>query len=205
MSSSTDHFAVLGVSETATAEDIKAAYFRLAKEYHPDANKAPGAAERFRLIAASYEVLKDNEKRANYLMEKNGVATGEEWLRRDGRRRNNYSDVSGDFNRASEKMKAEHRMKFKFMGMFERLIHPRTLFVLVPTGVFTYWVLTSTFAAIKVDYSSAKPTAPTVAAWKNAKTNRWEEPAPWDPDYKAYIATTPLQQVDRTIVHAARR
>ena len=201
MSSSTDHYAVLGLSEKASAEDIKAAYFRLAKEYHPDANKAPGAAERFRLIAASYEVLKDNEKRANYLLEKNGVATGEEWHRRDGRRRANYSDVRGDFDRASEKMRAENRMKFKMMGMFERLIHPRTLFVLVPTGVFSYWVLTSTFAAMKVDH--AVPSVPTVAAWKNGKTNRWEEPAPWDPDYKSYIATTPLQQVDRTIVHAA--
>lgn len=188
----TDHFSVLGLKDNATGDEIKAAYFKLAKEYHPDANKKPGATERFRLIAASYEVLSKEDTRANYLLEKNGVA-GEEWNRV---RRRNHNDVSGDFDRASQKMKANNRTAFKLMGMFESFIRPRTLFVLIPTGIFTYWVLNSAFK----DKQEEKQL---VAAWKNATTNRWEEPAPWDPEYKKYIATTPLQQVDRSLVSSS--
>jgi DnaJ-class molecular chaperone len=191
-----DHYSVLGLTDRATADEIKAAYFKLAKEHHPDANKNPGSAERFRLIAASYEVLKNDETRAQYLIEKNGVAMGEEWNRA---RRNNYNDVRGDFDRASEKMKANNRTAFKLMGMFESFIHPRTLFVLIPTGMFTYWVFSSAFKDNQGDVKGGQG-GQMVAAWKNAKTNRWEEPAPWDPEYKKYIATTPLQQIDRSLV-----
>ena len=193
-----DHYSVLGLKDNATGEEIKAAYFKLAKAYHPDANKNPGAAERFRLIAASYEVLKNEDTRAKYLLERNGVAMDAEWNRA---RRTNYTDVRGDFDRASEKMKANNRTAFKLMGLFESFIHPRTLFVLVPTGMFTYWVFSSAFKDSSNSHQGGLVKGgATVAAWMNAKTNRWEEPAPWDPEYKKYIATTPLQQVDRSLV-----
>jgi len=56
----------LGVSENATESEIKKAYRKLARQYHPDVNKSPEAEEKFKEINAAYEVLSDKEKKAQY-------------------------------------------------------------------------------------------------------------------------------------------
>lgn len=61
-----DYYEILGVSKTADADELKSAYRRLAKKYHPDLNKTPEAAEKFKEINEAYEVLGDDKKRANY-------------------------------------------------------------------------------------------------------------------------------------------
>lgn len=61
-----DYYEILGVPRTASAEDLKSAFRRLARQYHPDVNKEPGAEEKFKEINEAYAVLSDPEKRAAY-------------------------------------------------------------------------------------------------------------------------------------------
>jgi len=66
MSAKRDYYEILGVNRSAGDAEIKRAYHRLAREYHPDLNKDPGAEERFKEINQAYEVLADRRKRAEY-------------------------------------------------------------------------------------------------------------------------------------------
>lgn len=61
-----DYYKILGVTRTATAEDIKKSYRRMARKYHPDVSKEKDAEQKFKELQEAYEVLKDPEKRAAY-------------------------------------------------------------------------------------------------------------------------------------------
>jgi curved DNA-binding protein len=61
-----DYYETLGVSRDASEEDIRRAYRKLARQYHPDVNKEEGAEDRFKELSEAYEVLRDPEKRERY-------------------------------------------------------------------------------------------------------------------------------------------
>ena len=61
-----DYYSILGVKDDASAEEIKSAYKKLARKYHPDVSSEPEAQEKFKNIGEAYDVLKSKEKRAEY-------------------------------------------------------------------------------------------------------------------------------------------
>jgi curved DNA-binding protein len=61
-----DFYEALGVARNATADEIQRSYRKLARTYHPDVNKDPGAEERFKEVSEAYDVLSDPETRQRY-------------------------------------------------------------------------------------------------------------------------------------------
>lgn len=61
-----DYYEVLGVGKDASPEDIKKAYRKLARQYHPDVNKEADAEEKFKEVKEAYDVLSDDQKKAHY-------------------------------------------------------------------------------------------------------------------------------------------
>ena len=66
MADGKDYYDILGVSKTATQQEIKSAYRKLALQYHPDRNKTKEAEEKFKEVTKAYEVLSNEEKRKTY-------------------------------------------------------------------------------------------------------------------------------------------
>src|SRR4030095_15673017 len=64
--SNNDYYETLGIGRNASDDEIKGAFRKLARQYHPDVNKDPGAEEKFKEINEAYGVLSDSDKRARY-------------------------------------------------------------------------------------------------------------------------------------------
>src|SRR5713101_4038551 len=75
-----DYYKTLGVPKNDSTDDIKKAYRKLARQYHPDVNKKPDAEKRFKEINEAHEVLSDPEKRKRY------DTVGPDWARVQGGR-----------------------------------------------------------------------------------------------------------------------
>lgn len=109
MNQGRDLYAALGVSNAASAEEIRSTYRRMARELHPDINPSPSAAERFKEASAAYDVLSDPRKRALYDefgpaalqsgFDPDKARAHREWMRRQAREhvdRNSFGVEFGD-------------------------------------------------------------------------------------------------------------
>lgn len=98
MATKKNYYDVLGVDKNANADEIKSAYRKLAKKYHPDINKEPDAANKFKEINEAYAVLGDEGKRANY--DQFGTAEGApnfgDFFGGEGNFSGGFSDIFSD-------------------------------------------------------------------------------------------------------------
>lgn len=79
-----DYYKIMGLGQDATEKDIKTAYRKLARKYHPDLNKEPQAEERFKEMGEAYEILKDPAKRAEYDQYRKFQASGQHRQQQSG-------------------------------------------------------------------------------------------------------------------------
>ncbi|BAW31985.1 MAG TPA: molecular chaperone DnaJ [Methanothermobacter sp.] len=91
-----DYYEILGVDKNASKKEIKRAYRRLARKYHPDVSEDPDAAEKFKEISEAYAVLSDDEKRRRY--DQFGHAGMEGFTQEDIFRNINFEDIFKDLD-----------------------------------------------------------------------------------------------------------
>jgi curved DNA-binding protein len=92
-----DYYAVMGLARDATAEQVKQAYRKLARKYHPDVSKESDAEKRFKDVGEAYEVLGDPEKRAAYDQLGSGPRAGEDFRPPPGWGSGSGPDDSSEF------------------------------------------------------------------------------------------------------------
>ncbi|KAH8096282.1 hypothetical protein JL720_3644 [Aureococcus anophagefferens] len=168
---------VLEVDADASQAECKAAYLRLAKRYHPDANPDESAATKFKAVSEAWETVGDPEKRARFDERlQSGVrgGGGDAWAkqRRDARRNAFGSDS-------------------RKLTQMERLLGPRGLGAAAAALALVLF-FGSGARAPAVDESLVRD------CWINPRTRRVEPPAPWDPDYKKAKAAGQTRTVKRS-------
>lgn len=112
-----DFYKILGLTKTATVDEIKRSYRKLARKYHPDVNKNTEAIEKFQEITAAYEVLKDKEKRQEYDTMSSYSGARQEGTPRSGQSSpEDFSNIFSQFGRRNNHFSAEDLFSFRQQG-----------------------------------------------------------------------------------------
>ena len=239
------YFAVLGLpyppppgtDAAQTDAQIKAAYYSLAKRYHPDSKSGEGNVARFRQINHAFEQIKNKHARASLA----ALGSPDDAFAHARARAadahttaayENYRTVHAEFADAEGRWRArsQNKRKAAFMTAFERLVHPRVLFVLVPLTVLAYCATSAAakraYASFSLRIGSPNPNpnpnsnpnpnpnpnhnpnhnpspAGHVECWLNPKTGRLESAAPWDGDYRRAVARGETRLEERGRVSAS--
>jgi curved DNA-binding protein len=152
-----DYYSILGIEATASAAEIKTAYRRLARKYHPDVSKEKEAEARFKSVNEAYEVLKDPQKRQEYdRIKANGYRSGEDFRPPPGFGGGSYNDFGsagggfsdffeslfGQARRANESPAQGSRVKLAiplervYTGGKQKIrVGTKTLEVAIPVGI----------------------------------------------------------------------
>ena len=210
-----NHYRALGLSPGAQVsdKDVRDAYFRLAKEYHPDSSTGkPDSVGKFRAAAEAYEVLRTEEKRvllSRQLSEDVDVFKRGREARAPGYA-SNFHDADAEFQAAENAWKQQNKRAHKFMAAYERFVHPRVLFLLLPMTVLGYYCISTSFKkALQSSPDESKRTQPVrrneVEAWHNPKTGQWETSAPWNVDYRNALAAGGTRLMKRRDVKESKR
>tara|TARA_R110001592_G_scaffold91754_4_gene268277 strand:+ start:16284 stop:17234 length:951 start_codon:yes stop_codon:yes gene_type:complete len=100
-----DYYKILGIKADAEAKEIKTAYRKLARKYHPDMNPDKGAEEKFKEIAEAYQVLKDTKRRAEFdelrkygSRSEQGFQPPPDWQQSSGFKQNQRGQNDGDYS-----------------------------------------------------------------------------------------------------------
>lgn len=141
-----DYYAILGLENTASQDEIKRTYRVLAKQYHPDVNKAPNATEIFNAISEAYEVLSDERQRAEYdahATVKSGNEKGE--AGRGAAAKDGVSadrgNTAGRTSPADPKMERTLLLSLIVPGIFQIACGDRKLGALLLATYIAFWAL----------------------------------------------------------------
>ena len=109
-----DYYQILGVAKGASEKEIKSAYRKLARKYHPDVNKAADSAEKFKDINEAYEVLSDAQKRSRYDNLGSGWQQGADFTPPPG-----YENININFGQGAGARSAGDFGGFEGLGGFD--------------------------------------------------------------------------------------
>ncbi|KAG0727033.1 DnaJ subfamily B member 14 [Chionoecetes opilio] len=140
-----DYYEILGITKEATDSELKKAYRKLALQFHPDKNKAPGAGEAFKAVGNAFAVLSDAEKKKQYDL------YGPEEASSPSQHRNSYSQH--DFTRGYESKPLEdsHPLLHTLLALIMHYLQMFVLLVLLLLAVFLLCILISLVQKDKFD------------------------------------------------------
>lgn len=192
-------FQILGVDENCTDEQVKDAYMRLAKQWHPDLNKSTDSTKKFQTISHAFDQVKSETARMHYRSQLQALQYGsmvKQW-------RTRASDMNSDANFRKDYNKAwakQTRARWRNIGLF---VFMPTMAVVVGIALFSGQRKSADVSGESMGAwnSRAQKGASLVDAWYNSRTRRWETPAPWDPHYKEFVSKSSLKQIDKRMVY----
>lgn len=193
------HYDTLGVAETASIKEIKKAFRKLSMETHPDVAQSSNG-ERFKQISEAYRVLSNDRERRIYDRE---FKEASRFGGFDAMRQRAQQPQQPHYGGANPH--AYQGTNRGFHGTLDILFRPRNLLLGLTVGVFTIATLRGMIRS-DTEKEQAKRhhgKAQHVEAWKNPRTNQWETPAPWDPQYRKLQPT--LHMIPRHQVRDSHR